>query len=586
MLHPSVRARLFAVVAVMAAIASLSIGVGHLVTETQRRDVQRQERAVGDLSALTTKLSNAAREQESAVDDYLLSGSSEALDRYERTATDEARFEEQIRLAADGVVDVSAIVDAFQSGMASWRNEFAEPAIRARATDPGPDVNALARAAARELSRSRAAITEMIGRLEQADAGIEQQDAATVATREWWGAAGVVLMLLVAGISVGLIRRWVTSPIDSLLETARRVESGERVSFHRRRDDEIGRLGDALERMRAALQDDAELSLVLNRFTEATTFAADDTAVARSALEALQLLVRPDAAVTHVLNRSKDRAMPEATLGSAIADVLPLHALSHCPGVVRGSVYVTSDLAAPLSVRCAAYPRDAGTLACVPLAHGELVGAVHLAWDATNAFGLASRGSVARIAEHAALAIGNRRLLAALQGMASTDPRTGLANTRTFDQAVEEALLSRKDEESVAVLMMDIDHFKDFNDRYGHPAGDEALRAFAEILRSAVREGDVAARYGGEEFAVLLASVDEETARDIAERIRHRTESTLISLAPGVTDRISVSIGLAIAPDHGTGRLSLLRVADDALYRAKEAGRNRVELAGTSELSA
>jgi diguanylate cyclase (GGDEF)-like protein len=80
--------------------------------------------------------------------------------------------------------------------------------------------------------------------------------------------------------------------------------------------------------------------------------------------------------------------------------------------------------------------------------------------------------------------------------------------------------------------------------------------------------------------------VDEETARDIAERIRHRTESTLISLAPGVTDRISVSIGLAIAPDHGTGRLSLLRVADDALYRAKEAGRNRVELAGTSELSA
>ncbi len=237
-------------------------------------------------------------------------------------------------------------------------------------------------------------------------------------------------------------------------------------------------------------------------------------------------------------------------------------------------------------MRCPAYPREIGTQACVPLAHGELVGTVHLAWDSTNAFGLAPRASVARIAEHAALAIGNRRLMAALQGMATTDPRTGLANTRSFDEAVEEALLSRRDGESVAVLMMDIDHFKDFNDRYGHPAGDEALRAFAGILRSSVRDGDVAARYGGEEFAVLLPSVDPETAAAVAERIRLRTESTLISLAPGITDRISVSIGLAIAPDHSIERLSLLRVADDALYRAKEAGRNRVEIAGTSRLSA
>src|ERR1700675_3786395 len=77
--------------------------------------------------------------------------------------------------------------------------------------------------------------------------------------------------------------------------------------------------------------------------------------------------------------------------------------------------------------------------------------------------------------------------------------------------------------------MLDLDHFKDFNDRYGHPSGDDALRAFADILRSCLRDGDIAARYGGEEFAVALPGIDEETALAVAERIRSRTETTLIS---------------------------------------------------------
>jgi len=219
---------------------------------------------------------------------------------------------------------------------------------------------------------------------------------------------------------------------------------------------------------------------------------------------------------------------------------------------------------------------DHGTLACVPLAHGETVGSVHLFWERPHAFGLEMRASVARIAEHAALAIANRRLLAALQGMAATDARTGLANIRAFDQMLEDALAARRTDETVAVLMLDLDHFKDFNDRHGHPSGDQALRTFADILRSCLRDGDIAARYGGEEFAVVLPGVDETTALAIAERIRSRTESTLISLAPGITDRLSVSIGIASAPHQAHDRIALLRLADEALYQAKEAGRNRV----------
>ena len=94
--------------------------------------------------------------------------------------------------------------------------------------------------------------------------------------------------------------------------------------------------------------------------------------------------------------------------------------------------------------------------------------------------------------------------MSALQGMASTDGRTGLANSRSFDEMLQDRLTTRDAGDELAVLMLDIDHFKDFNDRNGHPAGDEALRTFARVLQSAIRDGDVPARYGGEEFVVML----------------------------------------------------------------------------------
>jgi diguanylate cyclase (GGDEF)-like protein len=325
-----------------------------------------------------------------------------------------------------------------------------------------------------------------------------------------------------------------------------------------------------------ALERDAREASVLNRFTEVTSFAGDDHQLATANLVALRRLVAPDASVTHILNRSMDRAVPEAFTGDAVAEVLPLHALSRCAGVVRGTLYVTDDLADDLSVHCPIYPATSGTLACIPLISGEAVGAVHLYWARPAALDLAKRSSVARITEHAALAIGNRRLLTALHGQANTDARTGLANSRSFDQVVEDSLRSLAAGERLAVLMIDVDHFKAFNDRHGHPAGDEALRAFASVLRSCMRENDLAARYGGEEFAVLLPGVTPEAAATVAERIRSRTESSIISLAPGLTDRLTISIGIASAPEHGTDRLTLLRLADEALYLAKDRGRNRV----------
>ena len=340
------------------------------------------------------------------------------------------------------------------------------------------------------------------------------------------------------------------------------------------------RLTGANARLEESSRSNAELageSAIINQFTELTALTEDDVSLSVATLATLDELLGPQSAALHVSNRSQDRAVPQATLGEQAADVLSLHDLERCPALRRSSLYVTNDVAARLSFRCPVYPVGSGTLACVPLvALGEVVGAIHLHWTEPRELSLPLRLAITRVSEHAALSIANRRLLLALRGQANTDGRTGLTNSRAFDELLERRLADRGDSENIAVLMLDLDHFKEFNDRYGHPAGDEALRMFAHLLSSSVRENDVAARYGGEEFALYLPGLDASGAREVAERIRERTEATIIPLGPGSTGRMTVSIGIVAAPNDGVERMVLLKAADEALYRAKQAGRNRV----------
>lgn len=168
---------------------------------------------------------------------------------------------------------------------------------------------------------------------------------------------------------------------------------------------------------------------------------------------------------------------------------------------------------------------------------------------------------------------------------ANTDAKTGLLNAVAWRLQAERALrAARHAEATVAVLLLDLDHFKLVNDRYGHLAGDEVLTDIGAVLRAEVRDEDVVGRYGGEEFVVLLASTEGEdlrtTAGAVADRIRRRIDEMRPEVSgprgPVVLDDVSVSVGVATFPADGTDLDRLLEVADAALYAAKAAGRNLV----------
>jgi diguanylate cyclase (GGDEF)-like protein len=531
--------RFLVAIAGMTALAIIFVGLTYLFTESGRLDIQHDSRQASDLWAASTRLAADVNAQDSAIDDYLLSADPQAVSRFEAAIVDEAAVTAQMRAETVDLPGLHQAVTSLENLTAAWRSSYARPVIAAVEAGGGTALAPFTQRASEYDDPIHTAPAELTVQLNLIADDLRLREDALSAIRTAATAFGLGILLLSAVISLLLIRRF-------------------------------GR----------ALEKDALRGVILNQFTEATSFGADDTAIAKAGLEALALLVHPDDMVVGVVNGPQDWAVLEAIAGVPTIEVLPLETLSPCAGMIRGSMYVSSDLAAPLSVHCPIYPAERGTLACLPLVSGETIGVVHLYWKRPRALPVEIRRSVAQIVAHAALAIGNRQLLSALTGQASTDARTGLANSRAFDHALENALASRTADEPIAVLMLDLDHFKDFNDRHGHPSGDEALRSFAEVLRSCMRDGDLAARYGGEEFAVMLPKVDPATAITIAERIRARTESTIMSLAPGITDRITVSIGVAAAPIQALEAISLLRIADVALYQAKEDGRNRVVYLG------
>ena len=218
---------------------------------------------------------------------------------------------------------------------------------------------------------------------------------------------------------------------------------------------------------------------------------------------------------------------------------------------------------------------------CMPLsAHREAIGLLYFEPRAgADHCSVTPDNVLQMLAENIALSIANLRLRERLSDLAMADSLTGLANRRQLDKVLEMQLAdAERLSQPLTCLMIDVDHFKRFNDEYGHDAGDAVLRAVGEVLRSLTRENSFAFRYGGEEFTLLMPGLDSRHARARAEEIRARIEELSVEHEGRSLGAVTASIGLACAPDH-CPPARIVQAADAALLRAKTAGRNRVEMA-------
>jgi diguanylate cyclase (GGDEF)-like protein len=214
---------------------------------------------------------------------------------------------------------------------------------------------------------------------------------------------------------------------------------------------------------------------------------------------------------------------------------------------------------------------------CVaPLRLGTFVHGVLAVARASGAFTTSDSDLVASTADQISLALERYRFLAVVQRQASTDDLTGLYNHRFLvDSLGQQVALSERLGAPLAILMLDIDHFKQLNDTHGHQAGDLALVTFARTLGNNVRRADLAARYGGEEFVVVMPNTSADEAFMVAEKIRIAVAATDVGLPGHDPVRLTVSIGVAVYPDNARSATELFSLAAEAIYRAKRTGRQR-----------
>ncbi len=227
-------------------------------------------------------------------------------------------------------------------------------------------------------------------------------------------------------------------------------------------------------------------------------------------------------------------------------------------------------------------PADVRSQAAVPLRSGEqVIGVLVVASSTYRELSETELDRLQVIGNQSALSLQNALLHQELERLSVTDRLTELYNHGYFHQRLEaEVERAARFRHPLSLVMLDIDDFKEFNDRYGHPRGDEVLRAVADIVRENLREIDVAARYGGEEFVIVLPETDTQGALSVAERVRRSVEESVFHVAEEPASvRKSISVGIATYPVHAATSTQLVDAADKAMYDAKRDGKNQVRIA-------
>jgi diguanylate cyclase (GGDEF)-like protein len=409
-------------------------------------------------------------------------------------------------------------------------------------------------------------------------------DTATASTdRARWIARLVPAGALIIGLSLVLLL--LVDAIRAIGATTKAAEAVAGGDLDKRvkvlRGDELGSLGHAFNRMAAELADRRRRGAALDRFQ--TLLISSNSmeelydVVARLCTELFpgsSGAVYRIAASRNLADRVGSWNWPEAANGRVLEP-------QECRAIRTGQPYFLSSESLEVPCRHTEHLGvSVGRSACLPLsAHGEILGILQLCRfdEVRGPISQPNRATAVLIAEQLAMAMANLQLREQLRQQSIRDPLTGLFNRRYLEETMERELArSARNGQPLAVVAIDVDHFKRFNDTHGHEAGDHVLVELARLLRESVRNTDIACRYGGEEFVLLMPDSPLSVAIERVEMLRTQVSALRLQFGGGQHEPVTISIGLATAPEDGHRADVLLRNADTALYAAKAGGRNRL----------
>ncbi|HZO35196.1 MAG TPA: GGDEF domain-containing protein [Gaiellaceae bacterium] len=472
--------------------------------------------------------------QERALDGYLASGSLRDLDLYfsSRQELTNGLLTHAARLSRDDAIEARAIADQ-ASAYRRWSGLANAAVTRKRVSGVGDT-------GAGELGRSRLIDRFMV-------ANRAYQDRLTVNRDREQHAAALLPVWTLLGLAA----------VFALISAAAQwVARGVR----RRQDAFRGAQAEFVEAIQFA-DSEEETHALVRRHLEGAIPGSDVLVLNR--------------------NNSLDRLEPSRPLPDdhPLADALISSEPRSCLAVRLSRRYDRGGAGAPKMFDCELCGRLGNPSSCEPLlVGGEVIGSVLISSE--EELTVEDEQRVAATVTQAAPVLANLRNLAIAESRAATDALTGLANRRSVDDSLRRMVAQA--DRSVArlsVALIDLDHFKEINDTYGHDRGDDVLAALAAMLRSEVRESDFAGRSGGEEFVLFLPNTDRDGALRVAEKLRANVTKLRIA---GVDRTVTASFGVATFPDDAATPAALMRAADRALYQAKQAGRDRVATVRTA----
>ena len=474
-------------------------------------------------------------------------------------------------------------IDQLQSEINRWLSEWVIPTMDKISRSEPIDTQAVVAEGQRRFDSIQAKLGKLLD--DDRDKDLNKRHQAENGLRRMLF-LGLGITLLLGGVLFSLTRavtRIIVEPLTQLIEASERVGRGDlQPSLPPATPNDFGVLSESFSRMTAALREEREEMAALNSFSEAVAQCTTEGEVYDHVLHALKDRFHPRQGIIFKLHSTENFLEAAASLVPLPEELRAWPVIEephNCKAVRLGRCFRANDVTTEPLCPASFVPPQEGSYYCGPLiAGGIIIGAVRL--EGAKGFWTPERE---RLLESylggAASALSNLRLLETMKHQANVDVLTGLYNRRFLEDYARKLIpMARRRNQPLGVIMMDLDHFKSFNDVYGHEVGDRILRQFAKTISAAMRETNLAARFGGEEFVVLLPDTGAKACLLVAERIRQAVARMLV---PPGTERhlqLTISLGIAIYPDHGQTLEEVLHACDKALYESKRAGRNRATL--------